>query len=407
MTEKIYKQIFWLGMAAVIVFSPLGLGAARIWSVTPVLLVSYALIFMWLWRANNRGTGVRRTSIDIPILIFAVLAITSFFFSIYKHDSLYGLVKLFCYAGIYYLIVNEFDREMIKRLLYLVVAVGAALSIYGILQYLNILGHSWWNPKEFIAATFVNHNHFAGYLEMAIPVTVGFIIKKPLKPRLLVLSALIVMVTVFILTQSRGAWISLGLSFLIMIFLFAKKRDSGMKRTLILVLLIAAIISLVYFGRDMISERVESSISVESSGDSFAMRLLIWRGAIDMIRHSPLIGTGTGTFVWGFPRYRPEGLNGLVNFAHNDYLETACDMGIPALIVALWLIGSIIRTGLDKSKDGKDPYRLGCTIGALSLSIHALSDFNFHIPANMLLFTMYSGMIMKLSTSESGVSGHP
>lgn len=406
MIEKLYKNILWFGMAAVIVFSPIGKGAARVWSITPILLVSYALIFMWLWRMNNRDmTRMKGTAIDIPIFFFAAGAITSTFFSIYKHDSFYELIKLFCCIGIYYLIVNEFDKEMIKRVLYLVVAVGTALSIYGILQYLNILGHSWWDPREFIAATFVNHNHFSGYLELAIPAAVAFIIKpaghnpravveKSMMAKLFIISGLVIMLAAFILAQSRGAWISLSVSLLTMVFIVLRKRNNSMRSVIFLALLAVGVISLAYFGKDIISERIGDSAASNGIEDaSFATRLLIWQGSIDMIRHNFIFGTGIGTFALGFSKYRPEGLNVMANFAHNDYLQIACEMGIFALITALCLVVVVIKTGLSKSNFYS--YRLGCAIGVLSLSLHALSDFNFHIPANMLLFTIYMAIIMK------------
>ena len=396
MTEKVYKRILWFGVAFLIAFSPLWKGGARVCPFMLMAFTSYALIFIWLWRANN-GHGYRfeRTGIDLPMVLFAILAIISFLFSIYKHDSIDALVKLFCYIGIYYLIVNEFDKEMIKRVLYIVVTMGAALSIYGMLQYLNLLDHSWWDPEGYMAATFVNHNHFSGYLELAIPVAVMLVIKKPSSTarKLFALSALIIMTMVFILAQSRGAWMGLTASFLVMAYIFTKGRGGGAKKVVILVLVAIAIVSLAYFGKDVISERIAGSMSAEPTGDSFATRLKIWQGSLDMIRHNPLIGTGIGTFVWGFSRYRPEGLNGLANFAHNDYLETACDMGVPALIVMLWLIIAVIKSGT--REENLNSYRLGCAIGVLSLSIHALSDFNFHIPANMLLFTVYLAIIMR------------
>jgi len=37
---------------------------------------------------------------------------------------------------------------------------------------------------------------------------------------------------------------------------------------------------------------------------------------------------------------------------------------------------------------------LGCAIGVLSMALHGLVDFNFHIPANMILFTIYAAIIM-------------
>lgn len=391
MTEKLYKQILWFGMAIVIIFSPLWKGGARVYPITIILFIAFLLIFLWLWRMNNgRGYKFKRTPIDISISLFAALAVISFFFSIYKHDSFYALIKIFCYIGIYYLIVNEFDREAIKRILYLVIGAGGALSLYGLLQYLNLLGHSWWDPKDFMASTFVNHNHFSGYLELAMPVAVIFTLKKP---KLFIMSSLILMMAAFIMAQSRGAWISLGLSFLVMSYILARKKSGGIKTAIFLILLLIAAASLAYFSREVISERMSGSISAEPTGDSFATRVKIWQGSVDMIKHSPLIGTGVGTFIWGFPRYRPEGLNGLINFAHNDYLQTGCDMGIPALIVMIWLIVAAIKTGINEKN--LNSYRFGCAIGVLSLSIHALSDFNFQIPANMLLFTIYLAVIIR------------
>lgn len=382
------------GMIAIIIFSPLWLGSARPWPLTLILLSAYSFVFIWLWRMNNgRARPVVHTSLDRPIFIFAALAVLSTVFSIYKHDSLYALVKLFAYIGIYYLVVNEFDRRWTERVLYIVIAMGAALSCFGILQYAGLLGHSWWDPKEFMAATFVNHNHFSGYLELAIPVAAAFLLKRTLARKLFALVALMIMVTALILAQSRGAWLSLSAALLVMAYLMAKNRTGRQKKALILIALLIAVASLAFFSSDIISERVSGSISAGAEGDSLATRLKIWQGTLDMIMHNPVIGTGIGTFAWGFPGYRPQGMTAFVNFAHNDYLETACEMGLPGLLVMLWIIIVVIKAGVRRK--GLSPERLGCVIGVLSLSLHAMTDFNFHIPANMLLFTMYLAIVMK------------
>jgi O-antigen ligase len=178
-----------------------------------------------------------------------------------------------------------------------------------------------------------------------------------------------------------------------MLYIFWIKAARDAKRAAIIILLVAAVISLVYFNKDVIIGRLGGAGSIEQADVSFDSRLKIWSGCLNMIKDNPFTGTGIGTFIWAYPRYKPEGLNWLINFAHNDYIETACDMGIPALIVMLWIIIAVVKTGIG----GRDPdlLRLGCAIGILSLSLHALSDFNFHIPANMLLFTVYAAIIMK------------
>ncbi|MCM8760959.1 MAG: hypothetical protein NC933_02320, partial [Candidatus Omnitrophica bacterium] len=80
----------------------------------PVMLALYAMIFLRLLKVvNTRGTVPapektqrRVQSLDIPIAVLALLATTSFAFSIYKHDSFYALLRLFAYIGLYYVIMN-------------------------------------------------------------------------------------------------------------------------------------------------------------------------------------------------------------------------------------------------------------------------------------------------------------
>ena len=119
-----------------------------------------------------------------------------------------------------------------------------------------------------------------------------------------------------------------------------------------------------------------------------------------MIKANPIIGTGLGTFVWGFPGYRPEKLvNVRVHYAHNEYLQMMAEMGILALPIMIWMIWVVIYKGFRYSSQStfglSDGIALGGTVGILSLILHGLVDFNFHIPANMLLVACFAGVIMK------------
>lgn len=398
MINRIYKAITFIGLAGVVIFMPLARGAVRTWSITPVLLIEAILIFLWLFKVNNLKGGClfKRTELDPPILIFTILAASSFALSIYKHDSFYSLLTLLGYVGIYYIIVNEFDRSMIRRMMKLIISVAASISAYGLLQYLKVFDHSWWNPENFLAATYVNHNHFAGYLELVMPLLIGMLlVRRPrsIIYRLSLMTALILMIAAFVLTQSRGAWVSLSVSLLVMAVIISKGAGHDKKGVFILILFIIAIASFIYFGKDVVAPRIETITNAESGETSFNTRLVIWKGTVAMIKESPVIGTGIGTFIWAFNRFRPEGLNVQANFAHNDYLNMAAEMGIPAPIIMIWLIFIIIRTGI--SRAGLYPEALGCAIGVLSLSLHGLVDFNFHIPANMLLFTVWMAIVMR------------
>ncbi len=409
-----YRNILLYGLIAIMIFMPLARGAVQIWSMASVELAVLLLVFLWLLRANNREENFRRTKIDAPLWLFVGLAIVSCVFSIYKYVSFEETLRLLTMVGVLYLVVNNFDRWMSFRLAATVIIMGTAMSILGLSQYFLGLDHSWWRPENFIASTYVNHNHFAGYLEMAIPLAIAstFALKrekispvKLLSLRIGLIIAPVFMLVAFLLSQSRGGWISLAISLLVMNIVLIKKKVLPKITLYVFLFFIFIVVAYILSGTDDIAQRLRSveQINNESSLDG---RIEMWKGSIEMIKANPLIGTGIGTFEWGFPRYRPEGLNVRANFAHNDYLDMMTEMGLLALPLMLWMIFSLISAGLnwqDKTKTDKskssfgllEGIMLGSAIGILSLSLHGLVDFNFHIPANMLTFSVLAGIIMR------------
>ena len=405
MKSKLYNNLLLLGLTSILVFSPIAKGAVpkRLWAITPILLIVTLMVFMWLWRVNNRRESIARTVLDKPLFIFSALAVISFVFSIYKHDSFYALLRLFSYIGLYYLMINNYSLENRRYLVGLVIFAGSTLSIFGLVQYFDILSSDWWIPRDFLAATYVNHNHFAGYLELVIPVTIGVLVHyKALKNslRLLLIEALMVMLVAFVFTQSRGGWISLFIALAIMSGMLLNQKKIRVKTMLIFIVLILISMSFIYMKSDFVSSRIETFAEIPKGEASLETRVMIWQGTLHMIRNNFLTGTGIGTFVWGFPNYKPAGLNMRIYYAHNDYLHIAAEMGVFALITMVWLLTVVIRKGLRRGNT--HPVVLGCAVGLLSLSLHGLIDFNFHIPANMILFTMYTSIVIR--ESREGVA---
>lgn len=421
----------WFGLAAVMVFAPLARGAVSIWSITVVEAVVLVLVFLWLLRVNNKsreyGVGskqyevgrIKRTKIDLAVWLFVALAAVSCFFSIYKYASVGEMLRLMTMVGVFYLVVNNFRSWMAVRLAGLIIIMAAGMSLLGLGQYFLGLDHSWWNPSEFLAATYVNHNHFAGYLEMAIPLAIGMLLVNSLrfavyswgklvKPGLI--AALIIMFAALVFSQSRGAWICLPVSLIVMNVVLVRRKVLKKQTLLIFLLLIALGAVFIYGGYDATARRLRTVEEINSEG-FLEGRVKIWQGSIDMIKANPLYGTGIGTFVWGFPRYRPEGLGVRAYYAHNDYLQMMAEMGLLAFPLMLWMIWVVVVAGFSfrwkevgSRQDGVgskadfgliDGVVLGGTVGILSLALHGLVDFNFHIPANMLIVACLAGIIMR------------
>jgi len=133
-----HRRILFYGMAALLIFTPLARGTVKIWSQAPFLLIAYSLIFIWLRSdlASSKDEPYN-VSVSFPITLFGLLAVLSFVFSIYKHDSLLALLRLFSYIGIFYLLIKSFTGDMFRQLLGMVVIIGTVLSLYSIFQYLD------------------------------------------------------------------------------------------------------------------------------------------------------------------------------------------------------------------------------------------------------------------------------
>jgi O-antigen ligase len=343
-----------------------------------------------------------RTRLDYPILCFLALAVISTLFSIYRHDSLLELYKIINYIAIYYLVVNHLNtRERVKRMALVVVGMGTLLSIIGLIHYLG--GRS----LSSISSTYVNRNHFAGYLELVIPLSMGMLLMSADKGKKIILGyCAIIMVVALVLTLSRGGWAGLAASLLVMGILL-KRRGLCPKRPWVpLSLILVTGLVLAVIGTSPLTNRFSATKQLIREPLDYNPRVRVWKGTLEMIKDHPFLGTGIGTFVTAFPRYRPAGLSGLWIYSHNDYLQTISEMGVFALGIIIWLIFSTLRAGFKTFFRSRSRFRQGISLGAtggiVAILIHSLVDFNLHIPANALLFVVLAAIIQAQSLNQHG-----
>jgi O-antigen ligase len=118
-----------------------------------------------------------------------------------------------------------------------------------------------------------------------------------------------------------------------------------------------------------------------------------------------LFGTGFGTLQEVFPKYETlyDGL--VVNHAHDDYVELLADAGIIGGLLGAWFLALLFSRGAKSLKASRSTLDLALHIGALTacvgLLVHSFSDFNFHIPANALIFML----LATLATSSTAPPG--
>jgi len=125
-------------------------------------------------------------------------------------------------------------------------------------------------------------------------------------------------------------------------------------------------------------------------------RITVWGGIVEMIKDYPLLGTGPGTFSIVYTQYQPAGFDYRYFMGHNDYLHFTSETGLPLIAVMIWMIVALFVKGFKKLNN---PSRLvrGITLGAMSgitaILVHSIFDFNLHIPANAILFTVLAALV--------------
>ncbi|NIM26762.1 MAG: hypothetical protein GTO67_04520 [Gammaproteobacteria bacterium] len=317
----------------------------------------------------------------------------------------------------------------LRTLLVVVVCVGFVEAVYGLLVYFSDDQLGLWNPghaQVTISGTYVNQNHFAGLLEMAIPAAMGLYMSLPREseirtgargiarmifgflqsPRGMVAFCILVMAAALILTNSRGGIgaLAIGITVAIAIAVLRKGARASELRVGVLVVT-AAVIGILWLGSGEIYERLQSTGLSSQRGE---LRELSYR----MIGDNAVVGTGVGTYRWVFPTYK-DGRFGtyFYDHAHNDFLETLGEQGVlgfALLLSALTLIFLYLIRAFWKRHDPLSRGALFAAIaGCTSLMVHGLVDFNLQIPANASYFFALLGVGMVAGSLRQSFESTP
>ncbi len=119
----------------------------------------------------------------------------------------------------------------------------------------------------------------------------------------------------------------------------------------------------------------------------------IYRRTFDAIGDNPWLGTGFGTFADAFRLYRTQEIPHPFGEAHNTYLETVMELGLPAGIALMAAVGSLAilcLLGLIRRRRGLLTPAVGLATSVL-LGLHALVDFSLQNPSVASLYALILG----------------
>jgi putative inorganic carbon (HCO3(-)) transporter len=340
------------------------------------------------------------------------------------------LILLSCFIVFYLAQIVSENRKRKQRLIVSLLALGTVEAFYGLVQYLSGWQHIFYFAKKYdleeATGTYINRNHFAGMLEMILPFSVALLFyeyekfrgrgssahanikdvltRQSLQRLLLCLFVAVVLFAALFFSRSRMG-IAAACASLILIFgLAGISRLHGRMALVLSAAFVALSIGLaIWIGPGPIVERFAGVGEELTAHDQ--SRLAIWRDALPLVRQHALLGTGLGTFPIAYTTVQTTFLSQFVNHAHNDYLESAIDLGLPAALLLFasifWILARAVRGFFHAHGNFERSVALGCAGSIIAILLHSMTDFNLYIPANAILFSTILGLAMAVPRVNS------
>lgn len=362
-------------------------------------LISGSWVYQML---SERKLIFKRTPLDLPLIIFLFSQILSTLFSVDPHTSVWGyysrlnggLLSIISYLLLYWAFVSHINKSDISKFLKAMVIGGVLVALWAIPEHFGyspscalLVGRfaaDCWvqDVQARVFATLGQPNWLAAYMGMLIfPAIYLFITEKIFSKKVLYYLSAILFYLAFTFTFSRGGLLGViggvvGFGVLAFIhsfkYLFSKTSTIATKEShdfkLACLIIISFVLINMLFGSALTGSfrllkenappprpAIAGGTQLENGGtESGKIRLIVWRGALEIFKKYPLFGSGVETYAYSYYMFRPVEHNlvsewdFLYNKAHNEYLNYLATTGIVGffaylLMIAVFIIWSIAR----------------------------------------------------------------
>ncbi len=387
------------GIFGLLLFGPVAFGAVEPWSILLMEAGSAALFLLWIGKQVLEGEmKIRWNPLFLPMAAFGLLILLQLVFrrTAYPHDTASLALLYVSYAMLCFLAGQTLLRGSQARTLAVVFSLyGAVLASFALIQGISANGKLYWirEPRMggWIYGPYVNHNHYAGLMEMLAPIPLVLSLTQLAsgKTRAAAAAAAAIMVGTIFLSGSRGGMLAIITELLILAVLLVKQQR-GLRTAVGIGVFLAIVLGLlIWVGGGELSKRI-ATVGPSHSEISSDIRHYINRDGLKMFLKRPVLGWGLGTFPVVYPQFRSFYTNFFVNQAHNDYLQLLVEMGLLGLGTMLWFLFTLYSRAVKKighwTSEISGAVTLACVLGLSGILVHSAVDFNLQIPANAALF---------------------
>jgi O-antigen ligase len=343
--------------------------------------------------------------------------------SLAPYQSLRGLWLWMAIAGFFFLSFRAArTNEGARRLSLGLLLVGAASGFFGIGQFLAELRSASGVASEALRAsgTFGNPNHFAAFQSMLLLSSLGFFTwlraKAGTAPRgqrsneggLAGIAGLgiIVIALSLLLSLSRSGIASALAGTLVFAALSRSPARGGRTRhgpfrwLAAIALAIGAVF--LWIGVEPLVGRFTG---LAEQWNEEATRIQVWRDSVPAVSDFWMTGSGLSSFRYVTGRYRTFGGRIFYSWAHNDYLQVAIELGLPGIVLVVWLSIAVVRAARRVRRELAQDRTLsalhtGFVSALVVVALHSLADFSLHLPANLALCAALAGAVVGMERRE-------
>lgn len=387
------------GTFTLLLFGPLASGAVEAWATFALQAGVTFLLSLWVTRqVLSSCVQVTGNALFAPMLVFAGLIGIQIAFGItaYRFATISGALLYGVYFGLSFLSAQVLRRtSQVKRLGWILSAYGLLVALFALIQSLSSNGKVYWlrEPRAggWIYGPYVNHNHYAGLMEMLFPIPLVIALSSHVRGywKLVPGFAFVIMASTIFLSGSRGGMLAFLVQMVVLGILMGlqKSRQTALRAGAVLILIAGLML---WVGGEGLVGRVASIHTEAKTELEGGLRLTVDRDGVKMFAKRPILGWGLRAFPIAYPQFRSFFTDRIVNEAHNDYLQVLVEMGALGFVTTLWFLALVFRAATKKLSnwtwDLNGAVAMAALLGVTGILVHSFVDFNLQIPANAALF---------------------
>jgi len=372
-----------------------------------LIVLVFISLFAWIIRSLVLGKiSLNLSKIHIPVLVFLAVVFLSTIFSSWTYGSFWGwplinsesLLSLVCLTLLYLLITNIFKKKEVFYLITALVFSGFLASLLGVFQMFGkfLIPMAITKAASFNTVGSVNKLGLLSVVILSLIIGLLIVSKKGFLRFILAIALILSTFLLVLVNFSIIWWTVIVAAGLIMAF-GMQKTNFFDNRFLILPMFFLAIALFFIFFQFQIPGLPARSVEV------FLTQKTSFNVALYSLKEKPIFGSGPGTFIYGFSKYKDVGFNANpfwnVRFdsAKSKVTNILATMGSLGILSFLAMIGMFIFYGArflfkgpvfsenDLVKQGLDQKSLWALSAGIFMGFVALSFSFFFYSSNLTL----------------------